>query len=177
MKAVAKYLKVTPRKARLIAGLIKNLPIDRAEAELSFSNRRAALLIRKLLHSAVSNASAKDRDVNQNHLFIKSIIVNEGPMLKRHLPRARGSATPIQKKMSHVTIILGNDKNLKPKFNILKTKPKKNKDKPETRRSKIIKSETNAPKTKSKSETNLVASKNQTRPDGILKRIFRRKSI
>jgi hypothetical protein len=75
------------------------------------------------LRSAIANA--KNKQINADHLFISEIRVDQGPMLKRILPRARGSASPIQKKMSHVTLVLGVNANLSSKFTIVSAKKKK----------------------------------------------------
>ncbi|MEK7608298.1 MAG: 50S ribosomal protein L22 [Patescibacteria group bacterium] len=102
--ATVRYLRIAPRKVRSIADLIRGLSINEAEAQLIFHSRRPAQPLLKLLRSAVSGAKEKKLEIEK--LFIKEIRVNQGPMLKRYLPRARGSASPIEKKMSHVTIVL-----------------------------------------------------------------------
>jgi len=104
--AQANYVRMTPRKLRLVAGIMKKLSVNDAEAILLLQSRRAAQPLLKLLRSAVANAKNSGR-VSPEQLFIASVLVNQGPMLKRYLPRARGSASPIQKKMSHVTLVLG----------------------------------------------------------------------
>jgi large subunit ribosomal protein L22 len=117
------YLRIAPRKTRSVADLIRGLRVDEAEAQLMVQRRRPAKPILKLLRSAVANA--KNNKLNVDHLFIFEIRVDGGPMLKRSLPRARGSASPIQKKMSHVTIVLGVNEKLTPKYKIVV--PKKTK--------------------------------------------------
>jgi hypothetical protein len=84
---------------------------------------RSVPSISKLLKSAVANAKNKNMDVNK--LFIESITVNQGPMLKRFLPRAQGRATPIQKKMSHLSVTLGEKENLANKYTIYEIKKDK----------------------------------------------------
>ena len=119
------YLRIAPRKVRSVGDLIKGLTVNEAEAQLLVQRRRPAKPLLKLLRSAVANAKNNKR-LNPDHLFIASIRVDQGPMLKRSLPRARGSASPIQKKMSHVTLVLGVNENLKPRFKIVvpkKVKP------------------------------------------------------
>lgn len=130
---------MAPRKVRSVGDLLKGLPVDQAEAQLLLQRRRPAKAILKLLRSAVANA--KNSNADANHLFVMSVRVDGGPMLKRFLPRARGSASPIEKKMSHVTIVLGvNEKLAGPKFKIVV--PKKTKLPPsEDRRTKIKHSE------------------------------------
>jgi large subunit ribosomal protein L22 len=121
--AQLRYLRIAPRKVRSVADLIRGLPVNDAEAQLMVQRRRPAKPILKLLRSAVANA--KNKSQNVDHLFISEIRVDQGPMLKRYLPRARGSASPIQKKMSHVTITLGVNEKLAPKYKIVV--PKKTK--------------------------------------------------
>lgn len=99
------YFRMSPRKVRVVAKLIKNLSVERAEKELLFRNKRAAKAILKLLKSAVSNA--KNKGYNEKELYVKNIIVNEGPKhLKRYYPKARGRVGQIIKKMSHIKIEL-----------------------------------------------------------------------
>ena len=117
-RAKLNYLRIAPRKVRQVADLIRGLPVNEAEAQLLFQRRRAAKPILKLLRSAVANAKVNQR-LDAEKLFIESLFVDQGPMLKRSLPRARGMATPIQKKSSHVTIVLGEKPELKSRFKIV----------------------------------------------------------
>ena len=119
------YLRIAPRKVRSVGDLINGLTVNEAEAQLLVQRRRPAKSLLKLLRSAVADAK-NNKKLNPDHLFIASIRVDQGPMLKRSLPRARGSASPIQKKMSHVTLVLGVNENLKSRFKIVipkKVKP------------------------------------------------------
>jgi large subunit ribosomal protein L22 len=116
-KAQLRYLRIAPRKTRSVADLIRGLSVNEAEAQLLVQRRRPAKALLKLLRSAVANA--KNNKLNPDQLFIAEIRVDGGPMLRRFLPRARGSASPIQKKMSHVTITLRTNEKLKPKYNIV----------------------------------------------------------
>jgi large subunit ribosomal protein L22 len=118
------FLRQAPRKVRSVGDLIKGLSVNEAEAQLMMQTRRPAKTLLKLLRSAVANAK-NNKQVDPQHLFVASVRVDGGPMLKRMLPRARGSASPIQKKMSHVTLVLGVNTNLKPRFKIVP--PKKTK--------------------------------------------------
>jgi large subunit ribosomal protein L22 len=122
-KAQLRYLRIAPRKTRSVADLIRGLSVNDAEAQLLVQRRRPAKALLKLLRSAVANA--KNNKLNVDHLFVAEIHVDGGPMLRRSLPRARGSASPIQKKMSHVTITLRLNEKLKSKYNIVP--PKKTK--------------------------------------------------
>jgi len=99
------YLRMSPRKVRVVAKLIKNMPVQKAERELLFMNKKAAKIILKLLKSAISNA--KNKGYEPENLYVKNIIVNEGPKnLKRYYPKARGRVGLIIKKMSHLQIYL-----------------------------------------------------------------------
>jgi len=117
------YLRIAPRKVRSVADLVRGMSVNEAEAQLLMVRRRPAKPLLKLLRSAIANA--KNKQINADHLFISEIRVDQGPMLKRILPRARGSASPIQKKMSHVTLVLGVNANLSSKFTIVSAKKKK----------------------------------------------------
>jgi large subunit ribosomal protein L22 len=112
------YLRIAPRKVRSVGDLVKGLSVNDAEAQLMIQRRRPAQALLKLLRSAVSNAK-NNKKLNVEHLYVVTIRVDGGPMLKRMLPRARGSASPIQKKMSNVTLILGVNENLKNKYSIV----------------------------------------------------------
>lgn len=112
------YLRIAPRKVRSVADLVKGLSVNDAEAQLLAQRRRPAKALLKLLRSAVANAKNNKR-LNVEHLFIYSFRVDNGTMLKRMLPRARGSASPIQKKMSNVTLILGVNEKLSNKYKIV----------------------------------------------------------
>lgn len=103
--AQLKYLRMAPRKVRLVANMLNGLRVDEAEAQLLLMPRRAAKPLLKLLRSAIANAK-NNRQVPKDRLVVKSMRVDQGPMLERFLPRARGSASPIQKKMSHVFLVL-----------------------------------------------------------------------
>jgi large subunit ribosomal protein L22 len=111
------YLRIAPRKVRAVGDLIAGLPVNEAEAQLMAQTRRPAKPLLKLLRSAVANA--KTKKLEAAHLFVVNVRVDQGPMLKRMLPRAHGSASPIQKKMSNVIITLGVNEKLTPKFTIV----------------------------------------------------------
>ncbi len=118
------YLRIAPRKVRSVADLVKGLSANEAEAQLMAQRRRPAKALLKLLRSAVADAKNNKR-WNPDHLFIAEFRVYQGPMLKRYLPRARGSASPIQKKMSNVTLVLGLNENLSAKYKIVVPKKAK----------------------------------------------------
>lgn len=116
------YLRIAPRKVRLVADLIKGLPVNEAEAQLLLLRKRASRALLKLLRSAVANAK-NNKKIAEDTLFVEDLRVDGGPMLKRYLPRARGRATPIQKKMSNVTIVLTEKTGLEPpRFKIVRPK-------------------------------------------------------
>ncbi len=118
------YLRQAPRKVRSVGDLIKGLSVNEAEAQLLAQTRRPAKALLKLLRSAVANAK-NNKHGDLQHLFVENVRVDGGPMLKRILPRARGSASPIQKKMSHVTLTLGVNEKLKSRFTIVVPKKAK----------------------------------------------------
>ncbi len=105
VKAHLRYLRIAPRKVRLVADLIRGKKVEEAERILNFTTKRAALPILKLLKSAIANAE-HNFNLKKENLFVSKILVGEGPRLKRIFPRARGRADIRQKKMSHVTIVL-----------------------------------------------------------------------
>ena len=100
------YLRVAPRKVRLVADIVRGRSVQEALDRLSFSKVSSALDIAKLIRSAVANADRKG-GVDVDTLMVRTIYVDQGPTLRRSLPRARGSASRINKKTSHITVILG----------------------------------------------------------------------
>lgn len=104
--AKLKYYRQSPRKVRLVANLVRGKKLEDAIVTLRFTNKRASSSLQKLLSSAQSNAKSKP-DVRVEDLIVKEIKVDAGPTLKRSMPRARGSAYPIRKRTSHITLILG----------------------------------------------------------------------
>jgi large subunit ribosomal protein L22 len=102
--AQLKYLHMAPRKVRLVASLIRGMHVREAQAQLSFQTQRAVQPITKLLKSALANA--KQLKLNPERLIISDIRVDQGPMIKRMMPRAMGRGLIIQKKMSHIVITL-----------------------------------------------------------------------
>ena len=103
--AKLRYLRIAPRKVRLVADLIRKKSIEEAQTILSFTTKKAAKVLLKLLKQAVANAKTNFQ-LEEKNLYISKILVDEGPKYKRWMPRARGQASPIQKKTSHVTIEL-----------------------------------------------------------------------
>jgi large subunit ribosomal protein L22 len=105
VRASSKYVRMAPRKARLVADQVRGLPVDEARTLLRFSTRGAAVDIEKLLASASANAEA-NHDLVADDLRIAEISVDEGPTLKRWRARARGRATRIDRKTCHVKVAL-----------------------------------------------------------------------
>jgi ribosomal protein L22 len=105
VRASSRYVRVAPRKARLIADQVRGLHIDQARALLRFSPRGAAHDIGKLIESAASNAE-NNHDLVADEMKVAEITVDEGPTLKRYRPRALGRATPIHKRTSHIAVAL-----------------------------------------------------------------------
>jgi ribosomal protein L22 len=105
VKARARYVRVAPRKARLIADQVRGMHIESARALLQFSPRGAAHPIHKLINSAAANAE-NNHDLIGDEMRIASITVDEGPTLRRFRPRAMGRATPINKRTSHIAVAL-----------------------------------------------------------------------
>lgn len=165
VKAELKYLRIAPRKVRLVAEMIKRKNVEEAQAILDFAVKRGAKPILKLLNSAV--ASAKNSfQMDPSNLYVFKITVDQGPTFKRWRPRSRGMAYPIEKKTSHVTIVLDEiveGKKLK----------KKKQEKPAVEEPQETKKE-EAPKFEPKRE--LEKPKPQARK-GLMNKIFRRKSF
>jgi large subunit ribosomal protein L22 len=105
MKAHANTIRITPRKARLVIDLIRGKNIKEAQAILMFTPRAASPIILKVLNSAVANAEHNDK-LNAEKLYVKEAFVNEGVRLKRLLPRAKGQGDIIQKRTSHITVVV-----------------------------------------------------------------------
>src|SRR4051794_37621568 len=105
VNASARFVRVAPRKARLVADQVRGLPLEDALPLLRFSTRGAAQDIRKLLESAAANAET-NHDLVADDLLIKDIHVDEGPTLRRYRPRALGRATRINKRTSHIAVAL-----------------------------------------------------------------------
>jgi ribosomal protein L22 len=105
VKASARYVRIAPRKARLIADQVRGMHIEKARALLQFSPRGAAKDIHKLIDSAAANAE-NNHDLIGDEMRVSSITVDEGPTLRRFRPRAMGRATPINKRTSHIAVAL-----------------------------------------------------------------------
>lgn len=106
-KAITKYVRISPRKARLAAGLIRGLSVPDASAQLLFSSLKGGRLLKKTLDSAVANAETQ-LDMKRENLKVVEVRVDEGPTLKRSKPKNRGGRHPIMKRTSHFTVIVSN---------------------------------------------------------------------
>ena len=106
-KAISKHVRISPRKARLAAGLIRGLSVPEASTQLMFSNLKAGRLLKKTLDSAVANAETQ-LDKRREELKVVEVRIDAGPTLKRAKPKNRGGRHPIMKRTSHFTVIVGN---------------------------------------------------------------------
>lgn len=104
-KAVAKYIRISPRKARQVVDLIRGKNVDEAAAILKFTPNRATEPVSKALHSAVANAE-HNANLNKDNLIVAKVFVDEGPTLKRFKPRAMGRADRMLKRSSHITVVV-----------------------------------------------------------------------
>ncbi|MEE8324868.1 MAG: 50S ribosomal protein L22 [Candidatus Humimicrobiaceae bacterium] len=115
-KAVEKFIRISPRKLRYVADAIRSKRVDDAVDLLTFTTKKAALIIRKAVQSAAANATENHKMVEDDLVVVK-IFINEGPILKRFRPRARGRATRIRKRTSHLTVIVSDGKEEEAKGN------------------------------------------------------------
>ena len=110
--ALLRYERIAPRKVRVVAELIRGKSVDEAVNILMFSQKGAARVLKKLLVSAIANAEDKSQgSVDTDNLVVKEVRVDQGPTLKRWRPRAMGRATRINKRTSHIRIILDDEMN------------------------------------------------------------------
>jgi large subunit ribosomal protein L22 len=108
VRAQAKYIRQSPYKVRRVLDLVRGLPVDDARNVLAFTNRKAAGTVLKVLASAVANAE-HNFALDEEDLHVSEAFADEGPTLKRYRPRARGRATPIHKRTSHITIVVADE--------------------------------------------------------------------
>jgi large subunit ribosomal protein L22 len=102
-EATLKHARISPRKARMVADLIRGRSVEDALTTLMFTQKKAAGIIRKVLVSAVDNASHSS-GVDEDRLYVSRVTIDEGPILKRWRPRAMGRATRIRKRTSHICV-------------------------------------------------------------------------
>lgn len=104
-RAVARYIRISPQKARSVADLIRGKSVNEALAILKFTPRKAAKAIEKTLKSAIANAE-HNYNMNSDELYVAKIMVDQGPMLKRYKPRAQGRADLMRRRTSHITVVV-----------------------------------------------------------------------
>lgn len=104
-KAVGKYIRISPQKARLVADVVRGMGVDQAVTTLRFMPKKGASVLRKVVESALANATQDDK-IDVDNLYVKKIFIDGGPSLKRIRPRAMGRATGIIKRTSHITVVL-----------------------------------------------------------------------
>ncbi len=105
VRAVSKYIRISPQKARLVADLIRGKDVDEALSILKFTPKKAAKLIDKTLRSAIANAE-QTKIIDVDSLYVKRIYVDQGPTMKRWMAKAMGRASRILKRTSHITVVL-----------------------------------------------------------------------
>jgi len=107
-RAKTKYVRISPRKARLAADLIRGMKVEEAFIQLMFSNLKGGRLLKKTLNSAVANAETQF-SVQRRDLKIKEVRVDEGPTMKRAKSKCRGGRVPVMKRTSHFTVVVGTE--------------------------------------------------------------------
>lgn len=105
-RATAKYIRISPRKVKIVIDLIRGMQVDKALATLMYTPKAAAPVVEKLLGSAIANAE-NNLELSRETLYVAEVYANPGPTLKRYVARSRGSASPMLKRTSHITIVLG----------------------------------------------------------------------
>lgn len=104
-KATLKYARVGAQKARLVADVVRGKDVSTALKTLTYMNKKSAVMIKKLIESAVANADYK-KTMDLDKLYVKTIYVDKGPVLKRFRPRAQGRAYGVRKQTSHINVVL-----------------------------------------------------------------------
>lgn len=138
MKAILKTYRQSPRKARLLADLIRGKKVMDAKYALMFADKKSAPVFLKLLDSAIANAK-QNFSIDIEGLFVKGATVNAGVTMKRSMPRARGSAFPIHKRTSHIELILGVKEIKEAKSEAKEEKAAKSEKKPKKLKAKALK--------------------------------------
>jgi len=108
-RAIARYVRVTPRKADQVLQLIRGKRVDQVTEILDFTPKHVAKIIGKVVKSAVANAVAMEGKINVEHMHVKMAVAQAGPTMKRFLPRAQGRATPLLKRTCHILVIVEGD--------------------------------------------------------------------
>jgi large subunit ribosomal protein L22 len=125
VRSVLKYARISSQKARQVTRAITGMPVSQALSVLDFTPKKAAFLVGKTLRSAIANAE-NNHEQDASEFIGQSAIATPGPVLSRIMPRARGSAAPIKKRMTHITVVLGAkpEQSEKPAKRINKSKAK-----------------------------------------------------
>lgn len=105
-RAALKFARIAPRKVRLVADLVRGKSVTHALDLLAFAEKRSAPMLSVLIRSAVANATQSNKNVEVDRLFVRTVTVDQGPTLRRWTPRAQGRATRINKKTSHILVIV-----------------------------------------------------------------------
>jgi ribosomal protein L22, bacterial type len=108
-RAIAKYIRISPRKVKIVIDLIRGKQVDQALAILMYTPKAAAPVVEKLLNSAIANAE-NNLSLPRDELYVAEVFANPGPTLKRYVARSRGSASPMLKRTSHITVVLDTKK-------------------------------------------------------------------
>lgn len=167
VKAKLSYLRIAPKKVRQVARLLKNMDFLSAEAHLKSMPQKSVLPLRKLLLSAAANAE-HNYNLVRSDLYVSKVLVDPGPILKRFMPRARGSAYPINKRTSHITLFLSSKSGKKIDLKAQTSKT-----------SKVVepKTELKPKKSPAKVKKDLGADKLKKSTSGAKQKIFSRKAI
>lgn len=104
-RAIARYVRISPRKVQIVINLIRGKKVDEALATLMYTPKAASPVVEKLLLSAIANAE-NNLSMDRQSLYVAEVYANPGPTLKRYVARSRGSASPILKRTSHITVVL-----------------------------------------------------------------------
>ena len=108
-RAIAKYIRISPRKVKIVIDLIRGKQVDQAAAILMYTPKAAAPVVLKLLNSAIANEE-NNLGLSREDLYVAEVYANPGPTLKRYVARSRGSASPMLKRTSHITVVLDSKK-------------------------------------------------------------------
>lgn len=106
VRSVLKYARISSQKARQVTRAITGMPVAQALSVLDFTPKKAAFLVGKTLRSAIANAE-NNHEMDASEFIVQSAVATPGPALSRIMPRARGSAAPIKKRMTHITVVIG----------------------------------------------------------------------
>ena len=104
-KAHAKYVRISSRKVKIVIDLIRGKNVDEAAAILMYTPKAACPVVAKVLNSAIANA-VNNQELNRQNLYVAEVYANPGPTLKRYVARSRGSASPMLKRTSHISVVL-----------------------------------------------------------------------